>query len=52
MPNVNVVPSLDLTALFIYLIVHSVTFNLLYLIQPFISYENYLIYFNSSFVKF
>ena len=34
MPNLNVPPSLDLTAFLIYLIVHSLTCNLLYYIQP------------------
>ena len=56
MPNLNVAPSLDLTAffnLFNCTFVH-LQFTLLYstIIYLFISYENYLIYFSSSFVKF
>ena len=42
-PNLNAAPSLDLTAFLIYLIVHLLTCNLLYYIQPlFRSYMNYL----------
>ena len=37
-PNLNVTPSLDLTAFLIYLIVHFLTCNVLYYIQPFIIY--------------
>ena len=52
-PNLNVAPSLDLTAFLIYLIVHSLICNLLHYIQPLlIRHKNYLIYFNSSFLKF
>ena len=41
MPNLNVVPSLDLAAVFIYLIVHLLTCNLFYYTQPlFISSKN------------
>ena len=44
MPNLNVAPSLDLTAFLIYLVVHSLICILFYYIQPlFISHENYLI---------
>ena len=43
MPNLNVAPSLDLTAFLTYLIVHLLTCNLFYYIQPlFISSMNYL----------
>ena len=35
-PNLNVVPSLDLTAFLTYLIVHLLIYNLFYYIQPFI----------------
>ena len=43
MPNLNVTPSLDLTAFLIYLIVHLLTYNLFYYTQPlFISSTNYL----------
>ena len=38
MPNLNVAPSLDLTAFLIYLIVHSLTYNLFYYIQPLFIY--------------
>ena len=45
MPNLNVAPSLDLTAFFN-------LFNCTFVNLQFIMYYNYLIYFNSSFVKF
>ena len=38
MPNLNVAPSLDLTAFLIYLIVHSLTYNLFYYTQPLFIY--------------
>ena len=42
-PNLNVAPSLDLTAFLIYLIVYLLTCNLFHYIQPlFISSMNYL----------
>ena len=37
MPNLNVAPSLDLTAFLIYLIAHLLIYNLFYYTQPFIS---------------
>ena len=56
MPNLNVAPSLDLTAFFnlFHCTFVNLHFILLYstIIYLFLSYENYLIYFNSSFVKF
>ena len=56
MPNLNVAPSLDLTAFFnlFHCTFVNLQFTLLHstIIYLFISYENYLIYFNSSFVKF
>ena len=39
MPNLNVAPSLDLTAFLIYLIVHSLTCNLFYYIQLLFIYK-------------
>ena len=39
MPNLNVAPSLDLTAFLIYLIVHLLTCTLFYYIQPLFIYE-------------
>ena len=39
-PDLIVVPSLDLTAFFTYLIVHLLICNLFYYIQPFISFIN------------
>ena len=38
-PNLNVAPSLDLTAFFIYLIVHLLTCNLFHYIQPLFIYK-------------
>ena len=56
MPNLNVAPSLDLTAFFNLFNCTFVNLQLILLysttIYLFISYENYLIYFNSAFVKF
>ena len=40
MPNLNVAPSLDLTAFLIYLVAHLLTYNLFYYAQPFISSTN------------
>ena len=40
MPNLNVAPSLDVTALLTYLIVYLLTYNLFYYTQPFISSTN------------
>ena len=39
MPNLNVAPSLDLTAFLIYSIVHLLTFNLFYYTQPLFIYK-------------
>ena len=39
MPNLNVAPLLDLTAFLIYLIVHLLTCNLFYYIQPLFIYK-------------
>ena len=39
MPNLNVAPSLDLTAFLIYLILHLSTCNLFYYIQPLFIYK-------------
>ena len=38
-PNLNVAPSLDLTAFLIYLIVHLLTRNLFHYIQPLFIYK-------------
>ena len=52
MPNLNVAPSLDLTAFFNLFNCTFVNLQFTLYIQPlFISHENYLIYFNSSLVK-
>ena len=40
MPNLNDIPSLDLTAFLIYLIVYLLTYNLFYYTQPFISSQS------------